>query len=77
MAERQPDRITVNLGFTHNIGNFNSVRADVGLESDRLEGESISEHFSRVYNFVETKFLEEFEDTEAEVQKKIKKKGIN
>lgn len=66
------DRIKVEMGFTRNLGNFQSMRIDVGLESDRLDGETEAQHFRRVYDFVETNYLAEFEETEKEVKEKIK-----
>lgn len=72
MAERKPDRINVDMGFTRNLGNFQTMRIDIGLASDRLEGETKEEHFRRVYEFVEYNYLAEFDDTEAEVKEKIK-----
>lgn len=74
MAERKPDRIMVDMGFTRNLGNYQSMRIDIGLESDRLEDETKEEHFKRVYEFVESNYLAQFEDTEAEVKAKIKGK---
>lgn len=73
MSERKPDRVIVQMSFTRNLGNFQSMRVEVGLESDRLDSEKNSdEHFKRVYDWVEKKFLQEFEDTELEVKKKIR-----
>lgn len=70
MAERQPDRITVTLGFTRNLGNFESMRADISLGSDRLDNEStIDDTMQRVYDYVEKRFLERFNHTEVEVNK--------
>lgn len=74
MAERQPDRIHVSMGFTRNLGNFQSLKLDIGLESDRLDSEQNADaQFKRIYDFVERKFLEEFDDLEADVKKKAKK----
>lgn len=81
MTERQPERVTVNLGFTRNLGNFESMKCDIGLASDRLDSEkSVDELFDRVYDYVESKFLERFNHTEAEVKQileaeKAAKKG--
>lgn len=73
MAERKPDRISIQMGFTRNLGGFQTMRIDAGLESDRLEGETIQQHWERVYGFVEEHYLAEFDDTEAEVRAKMKK----
>ena len=73
MVERKPDRINITMGFKRNLGNFQSMLLDAGLESDRLEGETIEQHWERVYGFVERKYLQEFDDLEAEVRAKMKK----
>lgn len=59
-----PVRVTVQMGFTRNMGNFESMRVEVGLEAPANEGEKASEAFDRVYKFVETKLVEKFEETE-------------
>lgn len=46
-------RVSFNMGITLNIGNFESVRLDYGLEDDVREGEKVSEATSRVTKFVE------------------------
>lgn len=74
MAERQPDRIHVSMGFTRNLGNFQSLKLDIGLESDRLDTEkNADQQFQRIYDFVERKFMEEFDDLENDVKEKAKK----
>jgi len=74
MAERNPDRINVQMSFTRNLGNFQSMKFDVGLESDRLDSETNADaHFKRIYDFVERKFMEQFDDLESDVKEKIKK----
>lgn len=41
-------RVKVSFGRTINLGNFESFRADVGLESDKRDGETIDAAFRRV-----------------------------
>lgn len=70
MAE---NRISVDMGFTRNLGNFQTMRIDVGFSSDRQENETEEEHFRRVYDFVKNNYLAEFDEVEAEVKVKTKK----
>lgn len=57
-------RVTVTMGFTRNMGNFESLRIDVGLEASRLNGEDSKDTFNRVYSFVEERLMEKFSETE-------------
>lgn len=46
-------RVKVSMGFTMNIGNFESLRIDVGVEDDVRENETVKDASERVYKFVE------------------------
>jgi len=56
--EHNETKVTVSLGYTLNLGNFQSLRIDLGIEDSRRDGENISEAFERVYEFVEDKLAE-------------------
>lgn len=58
MTENNDTRITVNLGFTKNLGNFESLRVDIGIQDFVRSGENINEATDRVYKFVEKKLEE-------------------
>jgi hypothetical protein len=42
-------RVSMMIGYTRNMGNFESLRLDVGIEIDVKEGESVDSAFNRVY----------------------------
>ncbi|ASR77338.1 hypothetical protein SEA_PARADIDDLES_70 [Streptomyces phage Paradiddles] len=42
-----------NITYTHNLGNFRSVKVDVGIEDTVREGESVDQAFERVFNKLE------------------------
>jgi hypothetical protein len=63
-----PPRVSVTMGFTRNMGNFESLRIDVGVEASANKGEKVAEAFDRVYSFVETKLVEKFQETENELK---------
>jgi len=65
--ENEQTRVKVALGYTLNLGNFQSLRIDIGIDEDRREGESVSEAFERVYEFVEKKLIEKINEAKAEV----------
>lgn len=60
-------KVTVSLGYTLNLGNFQSLRIDIGIEDSRRDGENINDAFERVYSFVEDKLTEKVKEASAEV----------
>jgi hypothetical protein len=47
------DRVRVSLGRTVNLGNFESYRVDVDLQSAVLDGETVTAAYDRVKKIVE------------------------
>lgn len=70
---KQPNRVSVGMGFKRNLGNYQSMDVHISLSSDAKQGEDDEALLRRVYDFVETNFLKEFEETEEEVKEAIKK----
>lgn len=62
-------KITVSLGYTKNLGNFESLRFDLGITDSRREGENINDAFERVYKFVEDKLADKVLETNKETSK--------
>lgn len=60
-------KVSVTLGYTLNLGNFQSLRFDIGVVDARRDGENINEAFDRVYNFVEDKLSEKVKEASAEI----------
>lgn len=54
----ESSKVTVTLGFTKNLGNFESLRVDIGIQDFARQGESINDATDRVYKFVEKKLEE-------------------
>jgi methyl coenzyme M reductase subunit D len=63
-------KVTVTLGYTLNLGNFQSLRIDLGVTDSRRDGENINEAFERVYSFVEAKLGEKVRESQDEVEGK-------
>lgn len=59
-------KISVTLGYTHNLGNFQSLRLDLGVVDSKREGENIDQAFERVYKFVEDKLTEKVAEAKAD-----------
>ena len=63
-------KVTVSLGYTLNLGNFQSLRIDLGVVDSRRDGENINEAFERVYSFVEAKLSEKVAEAQSETDGK-------
>ena len=50
--ENEDTKVNVTLGYTLNLGNFQSLRLDLGVVDSARSGESINQTFERVYKFV-------------------------
>lgn len=68
--ENEITKVTVSLGYTLNLGNFQSLRIDLGVEDSKRDGENTAEAFERVYNFVEDKLSEKVKEASAELDDK-------
>jgi hypothetical protein len=61
-------KVTVTLGYTLNLGNFQSLRLDLGIVDAKRDGETINDAFERVYSFVENKLAEKVKEAAAEIE---------
>lgn len=60
-------RVKVDLKFVRNLGNYESLHVDIGIEDDVRQGETVNEATERVYKFVETKLKEKVEEITKEL----------
>jgi hypothetical protein len=65
--ENDNTKVNIALGYTLNLGNFQSLRIDLGVEDSRREGETIQDAFERVYSFVEAKLVEKINEAKSEI----------
>ncbi len=63
-------KVGVTLGYTLNLGNFQSLRIDLSVTDNKREGENTNEAFERVYSFVENKLAEKVKEASAEIESK-------
>lgn len=54
----EPTRVRVALGYTVNMGNFESLRVDISVEDSARDGENAPKLTERVYAFTEAKLIE-------------------
>ena len=65
--ENDNTKVSVTLGYTLNLGNFQSLRLDLGIVDSKRDGENIDEAFGRVYKFVEDKLTEKIQEAKTEI----------
>ena len=68
MEERNETKVSVTLGYTLNLGNFQSLRLDLGVVDSKREDETTNEAMDRVYAFVEAKLTEKIQESKAELE---------
>jgi len=60
--------VSVTLGYTLNLGNFQSLRLDLGCTDFVREGETQDQAMDRVYEFIEGKLVNKIEDAKKELE---------
>ena len=61
-------KVSVTLGYTLNLGNFQSLRLDLGVVDSRRDNENTDQAFERVYKFVEDKLTAKITEAKAELE---------
>ena len=64
--ENDNTKVSVTLGYTLNLGNFQSLRIDLGVVDSKRDGENSDQAFDRVYKFVEDKLTEKIKEAQSE-----------
>ena len=65
--ENDTTKVNVTLGYTLNLGIFQSLRLDLGIIDSKRDGETTTEAFERVYKFVEDKLTEKIQEAKSEI----------
>jgi hypothetical protein len=65
--QNEETKVSVTLGYTLNLGNFQSLRLDLGVVDNRRDAENINDAFERVYKFVEDKLTEKIQEAKSEI----------
>jgi hypothetical protein len=60
-------KVKVDLSFTRNLGNYESIKISVGVEDDVRNGETVDAATERVYAFVENKLIQKTSEVEKEL----------
>jgi len=64
--ENEATKVNVTLGYTLNLGNFQSLRLDLGVVDSTRNGETVDQAFERVYKFVEDKLTSKIKEAQEE-----------
>ena len=60
-------KVTVDLSFTRNLGNYESIKINIGVQDSVRDGETVDSATERVYKFVEEKLIEKTREVEDEL----------
>ena len=55
--ENNDTKVSVTLGYTLNLGNFQSLRVDLGVVDNTRNEENVKQAMDRVYGFVESELI--------------------
>jgi hypothetical protein len=61
-------RVRVDLSFTRNLGNYESIKIGIGVNDDVRYCETVSVANERVYKFAEEKIIEKIREIEKELR---------
>lgn len=60
--------VKVDLSFTRNLGNYESIKIGIGIEDHVRDGETVDSATERVYKFCEDKLIEKTREVEEELK---------
>lgn len=66
VMENDSTKVSVTLGYTLNLGNFQSLRLDLGVVDSKRNDENTDQAFERVYKFVEDKLTAKIKEAQEE-----------
>jgi hypothetical protein len=61
-------KVKVDLQYTRNLGNYESIKVGLGVEDIVRDGENVNTATDRVYKFVEDKLIEKMQEIEKELK---------
>jgi hypothetical protein len=60
-------KVKVDLSFTRNLGNYESIKIGIGVEDIVRSGENVDSATERIYKFVEDKLIQKTREVEEEL----------
>lgn len=68
MEQNETTKVSVTLGYTLNLGNFQSLRIDLGIVDSKRDGETTDVAMERVYKFVEDTLTAKINEAKVEIE---------
>ena len=68
MIMSEQPKVSVTLGYTLNLGNFQSLRIDLGCTDFIRDGETFDSAMDRVYKFVEEQVISKVDEAKKELE---------
>ncbi|MFZ9301396.1 MAG: hypothetical protein ACO23V_10520 [Chitinophagaceae bacterium] len=68
VVTESPTRVKIDLSFTRNLGNYESIKIGIGVEDHVRQGETVDSATERVYQFVEEKLIQKTREVEEELK---------
>lgn len=65
---KPPTQVRVDLSFTRNLGNFESIKIGIGVDDFVRHDENVDAATERIYKFVESKLIEKTQEVEEELK---------
>lgn len=63
----EPTKVQWSLGYTMNMGNFESLRLDCQISDYTRDGETVKQASDRVYNLVEQELIAKLNEAKEEL----------
>ena len=60
--------VNVELSYTRNLGNYENIKINLGVQDYVRDGENVNAAMDRVYAFVEDKLITKMEEIEKELK---------
>jgi hypothetical protein len=60
--------VKVGLRFLRNLGNYETIAVEVGIEDNVRSGENVTQAMDRIYNFVEEQLVTRVQDIESDLR---------
>lgn len=61
-------RVSAHIGFTANLGNFQALKVDLGVEDSVRSDENVDMAMDRVYSYLEKKLIKKLQETQKEIE---------
>jgi methyl coenzyme M reductase subunit D len=69
-VEKESTKISATLGYTLNLGNFESLRVDLGVTDYVHDNEDINQAQERVYKLVEVQLIDKVKEAREALEPK-------